>query len=131
MITLLLMALIPQPASAIEPRDPVYLCERFIPGPKQETCRALITKIQPDWYAAAVCGEMEDDSNFERCLKYTNRNFELGQTAACADSTENDDVRFRCLRSALKNESRQPASSKNHPSKSEVMKKAKKHSTGR
>ena len=60
-----LSSLVPLSAFAVEPQNPVTLCERFIAPDIKLNCEKKIKKMSPDWYLAGVC-EKQFDAPFLR-----------------------------------------------------------------
>lgn len=102
---------------ALNPRDPLTLCDRFITVEEQKICEEKIRKIQPDWYLSGVCQHQYEDQNFYDCLILSRqKSFHISKLHQCEDSDLNDEERMECLNKiALKDDKksqRQPASKK-------------------
>lgn len=89
------------PVQALEPQNPVTLCERFLEGPPREACEKEMKALNPDWYLATACNQIFDDKAFYECVK-------LGKTAAfspiklesCMGLELIDFDRLACVKSA-------------------------------
>jgi hypothetical protein len=86
-------------AHAIEPTNPMTLCERFIAPETQKECQKKISKLGPDWYLATICEKQFDDGDFYSCLQMSqNYNFTPDQLSKCDEPGFNDVERLGCLK---------------------------------
>jgi len=105
-------------AHALEPQNPVALCERFLIGPPKEACEKKMKSLKPDWYLATVCNENFDDQAFYDCVGLTKLgNYSPLKLEVCGGSELSDLDRIACVRSASSNsreafQQRAPASAK-------------------
>lgn len=119
LLVLLLASLAPQRGVAVEPQNPVTLCERFIAPDTKSNCEKKIKKMAPDWYLAGVCEKQFDDSEFWKCLDLSQtKNFSPVALEKCNAEGASDQDRLTCLKNLAQIESfqngqsqgRQPAS---------------------
>lgn len=92
------LALIGLSALALEPVNPVSLCDRFIKDTDIARCQAQAKKLDLDWYAATVCGQMDDDQEFLNCWKKIGgMSFSPQKMENCAKEDLSDSQRLSCL----------------------------------
>ncbi len=83
---------------AIEPTNPLTLCERFIAPETKKDCENKIKKIAPDWYLATVCEKQFEDKDFFSCLELSEKyNFSPAKLGPCAEHML-DSERLGCLK---------------------------------
>lgn len=83
---------------AIEPTNPIALCERFIAPENKKACEKKIQKIGPDWYLASVCEKQFDDAQFYTCIEMSQKyNFTPTALEKCTDPGFSDQQRLSCL----------------------------------
>lgn len=95
----LIFFLLPTLALAIEPTNPVELCDRLITEAEKSQCLTKTTPGQLDWYAASACGKLQEDKNFMNCLEQIKDSFFNPQALElCSRSVEmTDEARSSCL----------------------------------
>lgn len=110
-----------QTGFAVEPQNPVTLCERFIAPDAKNSCERKLKKMSPDWYLAAVCDKQFEDSEFWKCVELSQtKNFSPVALEKCNAEGVTDSERLLCLKNLAQVESfqngqtptRQPASRK-------------------
>ena len=85
-------------AVGLEPKNPTALCERFLSIENQKSCEEQVKKIGPDWYLAAVCENIFEDSHFFSCLEMSrSANFNPRSLEKCASSELDDEQKLSCL----------------------------------
>ena len=84
-------------ANAVEAKNPVSLCDRFLSSVDKDNCESRVKEMQPDWYIASVCEKQESDASFYRCL-------ELGKTVSVSpaqltqcEEADSDMSRIACI----------------------------------
>ena len=95
----LVFALIPIFTLAIEPTNPVGLCDRFLGDEEKADCVSKISTADLDWYAASACSLQQEDKNFHSCLKEIQQaSFNPEALELCAkDPSVSDELRFTCI----------------------------------
>lgn len=99
-------------APALDPAEPSAGCERFVSPLEADDCRALLKKLDLDWYAAAICTRMDEDEAYLACLKKIDGRLAApAKVSSCLADSLGDAERARCLESGLgaNTSSRQPA----------------------
>lgn len=92
---------------ALEPKNPVSLCERFIEGPDRSQCEKKMTDLKPDWYLATVCNDNFDDLLFYECLDLNKLgSFSPEKLNDCMGDQLSDPTRNACVRKALTTEAK-------------------------
>jgi hypothetical protein len=87
-----------QLALAVEPKNPVTLCERFISPKIKSDCEKRIEKLGPDWYLASVCEKQFEDVQFFECLQLSaSQNFSPTKLDQCDQVGIPDKERINCL----------------------------------
>jgi hypothetical protein len=101
-------------AFALEPANPITLCERFLAEKDVQNCKVRTEKDSVDWYAAAVCNLQKENDAFWGCWKSVeNRKISPLALAPCTGNEEfTDDQRQACVNQALGE--RAPASVKSN-----------------
>ena len=91
--------LIPIIALAIEPSNPVNLCERFVGDQEKADCLQKTSGTDLDWYAASMCSLQQEDNSFHLCLKEIEQaSFNPEALKICAkDSESSDEQRLACI----------------------------------
>jgi hypothetical protein len=85
-------------ALAVEPKNPVTLCERFISPQTKSACEKRLDKLGPDWYLASVCEKQFEDSLFFDCLQLSaTKNFSPIKLDKCDQVGIPDMERINCL----------------------------------
>lgn len=98
-----------QNSDALEPQNPVALCDRFIKPTDQKDCQKKAAKMDLDWYASSVCGLMQDDHEVMTCWqKIQGKQFSVQALEKCRDASMKDSDRLSCLGGGAS--SRSPAS---------------------
>lgn len=84
---------------AIEPMDPVTMCERFIGEKEKASCTEKAKKYDLDWYAASICYQLEEDKLFFKCWDNINGfAFNPKQLEKCDGNKETpDESRYACI----------------------------------
>lgn len=101
-LSLALILILGSPVQAIEPQNPLFLCERFIEGPERTECEERMTKLKPDWYLATVCNKNFDDKSFYDCTELTKLGgFAPDKLDSCVGDEHNDSSRINCVKAAL------------------------------
>lgn len=89
-------------AGAIEPRNPLSLCERFLEGPDRSKCEEKMTQQKPDWYVASVCNSNFDDQLFYDCVALSKLgSFSPDKLETCLGDQYTDAARMTCIKGAL------------------------------
>lgn len=109
--SILLLLVIPLFTLALEPSNPVALCDRF-EGNEVKKCEQRMQKEEVDWYAATVCNLQKDTTSFWKCWdEARNTQFIPAKLEKCGEDKQLDDLqRLSCLKEAKAD--REPASSK-------------------
>jgi hypothetical protein len=98
---LILMMIISLEALAIEPQNPVTLCDRFLVGPPKEDCEKKMKNWNPDWYLATVCNETFSDTSFYECVQYSKLgSYSPQKLETCSGDGLTDIDRLSCVKSA-------------------------------
>jgi hypothetical protein len=97
--THLAFLLIPLLTLALEPNNPVTLCDRFVNDSDKAVCLEKINRNTSDWYASSACSLQEDDKNFLACLdEIKDGTYNPEALDLCAQRREASDVsRLKCL----------------------------------
>ncbi|MBC7371427.1 MAG: hypothetical protein H7326_07680 [Bdellovibrionaceae bacterium] len=92
--------IIPIITLAIEPSNPIGICDRFIGEQEKAECVAKTSKSDLDWYAASACSLQQEDKNFHACINEIQQaTFNPEALEICAkDSNMSDSQRFLCIR---------------------------------
>jgi len=98
-LLLLLASLLLKPAFALEPQNPLSLCERFIDDTQKSQCEKRMQALQPDWYLAAACDQAYNDNIFYECLSLQ-RDFSPEKLAPCMSEELSDTARMNCIKQA-------------------------------
>ncbi|WP_413581876.1 hypothetical protein [Bdellovibrio sp. HCB288] len=109
--SLVLIALIPLIALAIEPTNPPGVCDRFVGEADVKACQEKMQKNENvDWYAVTVCNLQKDDQQFWKCFdSIQGQAFNPASLDKCGEETEMSDTqRLTCMESARAD--RKPAS---------------------
>ncbi len=109
--SIVLIALIPLIALALEPTNPPGICDRFAGEKDAEQCREKVQKNENvDWYAVTVCNLQKDDGQFWKCWdSIQGQAFNPQSLDKCGEESEMSDVqRLTCMESARSD--RKPAS---------------------
>ncbi len=86
-------------ANALDPRNPVTLCERFISLEDKKFCEQKVLEMQPDWYLAGICEHQYEDQSFYDCLSLSNKSdFPLAKLPVCESPSLADEERMNCLK---------------------------------
>lgn len=98
--THLAFLLIPLLTLAIEPTNPMALCDRFLGDKDKATCMLKTTKEALDWYASSACSLQQDDKNFMHCLdEIRGATFNPEALELCAKSSDiSDESRLSCIK---------------------------------
>ncbi|MEZ0391462.1 MAG: hypothetical protein ACAH59_04555 [Pseudobdellovibrionaceae bacterium] len=102
-------------ASALEPQNPIALCERFLEGPEKVECEKKMKDLSPDWYLATVCNQNFTDPSFYECVELTKTGaFSPRKLDLCTRDGISDSTRIACIKAAKTNtleafQNRQPA----------------------
>ncbi|MDG0816217.1 hypothetical protein [Bdellovibrio svalbardensis] len=109
--TLLLIAVIPLIALALEPTNPQGFCDRFLGEKDVVKCKERTQKEEVDWYAATVCNLQKEDSAFWSCWdSIKGQSFNPASLDHCGEDKDLTDAqRQECIVSARAG--REPASS--------------------
>ena len=85
---------------ALEPQNPVSLCDRFL-GAAQTECEQKMKDSKPDWYLATVCNLQFEDKLFYECLSLGGKqSFSPKALEACASHEMNDADRMTCIQNS-------------------------------
>ncbi|QDK45912.1 hypothetical protein DOM22_12505 [Bdellovibrio sp. ZAP7] len=109
--SIVLIALIPLIALALEPTNPPGICDRFVGEKDAEQCREKVQKNENvDWYAVTVCNLQKDDSQFWKCWdSIQGQSYNPQALEKCGEEKElSDTQRFECVSTARSD--RKPAS---------------------
>lgn len=89
-------------AQAIEPQNPLSLCERFLEGPDRTKCETRMTSLKPDWYLATVCNSDFDDKLFFDCVELSKLgSYSPEKLNDCLGDQYTDSARMTCVKAAL------------------------------
>lgn len=84
--------------SALEAKNPISLCERFISPDAKKSCENKIKDLGPDWYLSSICEKQFDDNLLFSCLELSKKNdFSPLSLRACDDAKLTDQMRMSCL----------------------------------
>jgi len=111
MKSVFLLLIIPLFTLALEPSNPIALCDRF-EGAEMKKCEQKMQKEEIDWYAATVCNLQKDKNSFWTCWNEArNTQFIPAKLEKCGEDKQlNDAQRLTCLKDAKAD--RVPASTK-------------------
>ena len=86
---------------ALEPQNPVTLCDRFVTEIDKASCEKQLTQLAPDWYLASLCGKFSEDAGFYRCMGLS-KSMEISpkKLEACDQAEATDEGRLSCIQSA-------------------------------
>lgn len=108
--TLVLIAIIPLIAIALEPTNPQGFCDRFLGEKDVLKCKERTQKEEVDWYAATVCNLQKEDAAFWSCWdSIKGQSFNPASLDHCGEDQELSDMqRQECVVAARSG--REPAS---------------------
>lgn len=109
--SIVLIALIPLIALALEPTNPPGICDRFVSEKDAELCKDKVQKNENvDWYAVTVCNLQKDDGQFWKCWEsIQGQSFSPAALEKCGEDKDlSDTQRLTCVDSARGD--RKPAS---------------------
>ncbi len=88
-------------ALALEPENPVALCERFLEGSPRLECQKKMEQWKPDWYAATTCNGIFDDKIFYECVDFSrSQSFLPKKLEECQGDQLTDLARLQCVKAA-------------------------------
>jgi len=100
--SMLLIAIIPLIAIALEPTNPSGFCDRFIGDKDIRKCQDRMQKDDVDWYAATVCNLQKEDDAFWSCWENVKgQSFNPASLDRCGEDKDlSDKARLDCVLSA-------------------------------
>ncbi len=104
---------------ALDPKNPISLCDRFISEDEQKSCEHRMKKTSPDWYVAGVCDKLYSDVSFFECMSLASEyKVPPNSLETCSRTELKDDERIVCIKklasdNQARNRDRLPASTKN------------------